>query len=744
MKFYAHSLEGRPEDEWEPLEVHLEQVADLAREFASKFGAGEWGYLAGLWHDLGKYQADFQKRLRGARIHAPHAGIGAALAATKDARRGLPLAFAIAGHHTGLTNAADSSLGRKPLGEVLREYAPLTTKLPAEAVQRAQIALPPLPNWLASQTTELFAITFFTRMLFSALVDADRLQTGAFYARAECRSASHELLNHEDLDKLRDRLDRFIDRKASDKPTQMNSLRGAVLAACRARASDSPGMFSLTVPTGGGKTLSAMSFGLRHAVANHLSRVIVVIPFTSIIEQNAKVYRDALGANGQVDQYNVLEHHSGVDEQKRQDENSEAELRRQTAAENWDAPIVVTTTVQFFESLLSDHPSCCRKLHNIAKSVVILDEVQTLPPGNLLAILESLRELVDHYGCTIVLSTATPPALQRREALPRGLEGVRPIIAEPQALFDSAAARRVDVEWRVSKVTPFAELAAEIAAHKSKQVLTIVHRRKDARDLAGLLPQATRFHLSALMCPAHRLQRIEEIRERLAKKKPCLVVSTQLIEAGVDVDFPVVYRALAGLDSLAQSAGRCNREGKISGLGEFIVFCAESEPPPGTLRKAMQATKRLLDLQGELPGGMLDPFNLEHARLFFQELYRMEELDRNKVITLLNGLSFASAARAFRMIDNDGMRPIAVTWGDGAARIEQFRRNPDIQTQRALQPYLVQVNQRYFDHLVARGIIEPWQDYLGLPTSLFKDWYDPEFGLNPDMDAAIAPDVMIT
>ncbi len=515
MKYYAHTLPPpKTCDDWEPLEDHLMAVAKTAQKFAAKFGAAEWGHLTGLWHDVGKYRPEFQARLRDPSISAPHAGAGAAMSEKLP-----PLAFAIAGHHTGLPNREDSAHGPTPLKETVAGNLAVSTSVrPAIPVAIRDAEEPTPPSWLTAAMKKQFRsgrddhngpFEFFTRMLFSALVDADRIETGAFYARAKGVSPGDVQRPVESLEVLRDRLDAFIDEKAADAaqnaPTPMNRLRAGVLEDCRKAAEQPPGLFSLTVPTGGGKTLAAMSFALRHARRHELDRVIVVIPFTSIIEQNAKQYRDALGENSnRPETWNVLEHHSGVDEKVREDENSEREVRRKLTAENWDSPIVVTTTVQFFESLFSNHPGRCRKLHNIARSVVVLDEVQSLPPALLRPILDGLSELTAHNGCSVVLSTATPPALEKREDFSEGLEGVRPIVDGVRLAADPAA-RRVQVEWRTDRVTSYAELAQELKDHD--QTLTIVHRRNDARTLAELLPPKGRFHLSALGSPHYVMAR---------------------------------------------------------------------------------------------------------------------------------------------------------------------------------------------------------------------------------------------
>lgn len=750
MNFYAHTVESRPKSGWEYLSDHLRDVGKTSANFTSRFRAKDWGQFVGLMHDIGKYRPEFQQRLEDTSIQAPHAAPGAAVFAANKIL--LPAAFAVAGHHVGLANLQDSANGPTPLAVALRIPPELLTAIRERLVSDFAVPDDPtLPTWLATDDALKFKrrLAFFTRMLFSSLVDADRLETDHFYARVENRPAKKEMLDYLPIYDLAMKLDVFIDslsRDASD--TAVNGLRARVLKDCRDAAAKPPGLFSLTVPTGGGKTLSGMSFALNHALSHDLDRVIVVIPYTSIITQNAEAYKQAFGEVSS-DAGNVLEHHSGIDEQQRYNENSEAEVRRKLAAENWDAPIVVTTTVQFFESLFSNHPSRCRKLHRIAKSVIILDEVQTLPPKYLIPIVSVLNELTTNYGCSVVLSTATPPALTQ-PTIREGLTGVEPIVADFSSLFASPAARRVTTEWRIDQPTAFDSLALEIK--NEEQVLAIVHRRQDARDLAELLPHKGRFHLSAMMCPAHRAKRIKEIRSALKNGDTCRLVSTQLIEAGVDVDFPVVYRALAGLDSLAQSAGRCDREGKRTDAaghpaGRFVVFRAETSPPPGVLQAALQTTDILYRLKNEEPrlNGELDPFNPDHGTLFFERLYRDLDKDRHNIQHETEQFNFANVDAEFTMIDSAGMRPIVVDWEDGRRRIDQFVSHPSRQHARALQPYIVQVNARYFDYVMNRGIIDSWYDgSLGLASAtLFGDWYDEDLGLLPDQDAPLSPDVMV-
>ncbi len=729
--FYAHTREAHDESAWERLEDHLRGVAIRAQEFAEGFGAGSWGHVAGLWHDLGKFQLEFQARLRGERTQVEHAGAGAALAMAKHVSRGLPIAFAIAGHHAGLANLKNQGESdRTPLLARIDSNRSLLNHLSAVVpAEITQIDLPELPAWLARlrDGKARLSVEMFVRFLFSAVVDADRLCTEHFLEPGK-RSA----VAYDRLPTLSRRLDDAIKRLAAGvEPGLLNQIRANVLSASQAAAEQAQGIFSLTVPTGGGKTLSAMSFALRHAVHHELRRVIVVIPYTSIIEQNAKVYARALGPG------NVIEHHSSLDEAKAYEQTPEMEQRRRLATENWDAPVVVTTTVQFFESLFSAHPSKCRKLHNVANSVIVLDEVQILPPSLLLPILDGLQELAQHYGCSIVLSTATPPALSQPH-LSFGLAGVREITRNPTTL--AAELKRVTVTWpQAGEVVSYATLASLMAGHP--RVLAIVHLRKDARYLAELLPPDGRYHLSALMCPAHRLEVLAAVKKALGAGEVCRVVATQVVEAGVDIDFPVVYRALAGLDSLAQAAGRCNREGRLTdgdgqpAPGQFIVFRAETKPPPGVLRMALDGTEGLLAAHGD----RLDLLAPGTFTEFFQGLYFRSDVDAAGIQTKRRDLDFADVESAFRMIE-DYTIPVVVLHGDAGQRLERYRRSPTRTNRRALQPYIVQVAPWHLQTLSDTGAVERIDDAVTALTQPFDSLYDREFGLriNADVDTSSA------
>jgi CRISPR-associated endonuclease/helicase Cas3 len=739
VMYFAHSTSGPPST-WEPLADHLRAVGNRARGFAAAFAAAEWGELAGLWHDVGKYLPEFQRRLQGDPVRVDHAGPAAAAAMSWDSR-GLPLALAIVGHHSGLPNyRAQVGTDLTPLVDRVEKQRPawerIQRSIPAEFWPRE---LPALPTDFATVRADrqacLRALELWTRFLFSALVDADYLETERFYdpVRGGHRGGG------DSLSVLRARLDAHLARFTADTP--VNCARAEILSDCRRAARQPPGLFSLTVPTGGGKTLSGLAFALDHAIENNLRGVVVAIPYTSIIEQTAAIYRSILGDE------NVLEHHSNLDVQSRWEQDEELEGRRRLAAENWDAPVVVTTNVQLFESLLANQPSRCRKLHNLARSVFLLDEAQSLPIDMTMTIIDLLSELATRYSATIVLSTATQPALRERDQF-AGLRNVREIITSPTSLADRL--RRVQVNWPKSEPVPesYAQIAQEISDHP--RVLAIVHRRRDARELASLIPRDGRFHLSALMCPAHRRVVLEEVRRRLAESgaeegRPIRLIATQLVEAGVDIDFPVIYRALAGLDSIAQAAGRCDREGRATAFlgrpaGQVFVFRAPTNPPPGVLRQGLETTESmLLEFGDRLDIG--DPRIFEN---YFRRLYAKHPLDRG----LQNeraALNFATVADKSRLIEDDFMIPIVVPYRDSAERVARFRTDPTRGTQRALQPYLVQISPADLQCLESHGGVEPvaGENGVNVLTPACAHLYDTEFGLVVDQHSQSDPSAFV-
>ena len=727
---------------WQELENHLQGVAQKAAEFSEAFLSRDWGYLAGLWHDLGKYQTEFQDRLKGERIAVEHSGAGAALAFQTDKERGIPLAFIIAGHHAGLTNWTESGSNQpSPLKQrlknndiTLRELLPV---VPHHLGQRGLPDWPPFVGAAQGQGERARTSEFWVRFLFSSLVDADRLDSEAFVDPAQASLRGR----FDTLDILRERLDAFIDQKMEglsevDRSHRVNRARAQVLSACRDAAEQSPGIFSLTVPTGGGKTLSSMSFALRHAERHGLRRVIVVIPYTSIIEQNAEVYREALGGA------NVVEHHSNLDPVvEKATRGVEVTRQHELACENWDAPVIVTTSVQFFESLFSNRSSRCRKLHNIARSVIVLDEVQTLPPGFLLSILDALRELVSHYGCSVVLSTATPPALAARERFEYGLRNVCGVIPDPKVL--ASGLERVEYTWPDLEVAPveWPALAAELAQYP--QVLAVVHKRDDARVLAQELqrvrPDELLFHLSALMCPAHRSVVLAQIKEALSQGGACRVVSTQLVEAGVDVDFPVVYRALGGLDSIVQAAGRCNREGRQE-KGRVVVFRAPSLPPVGTPRKALETMQSLLREKG----GMLDLADPDLFERYFRAFYFTVNQDSQNVQAERQQFNFATVGQQFRLIEDGFTHAVVMPYGEAGNRLDALRwQGPNRDTLRGLQSFLVSIYPDAFTRLFQAGALDEVAEGVYALTRVFENLYDPLFGLMAGDDPKADPSALM-
>lgn len=732
MKFYAHSLAGEPPEKWHDLEEHLRQVAELAACFATEFSAAEWAYLAGLWHDLGKYAAEFQQYIRDANDahlegkpgRVDHSTAGALQAMGRLDKPGLILAYLLAGHHSGLPdwqseNSPKSSLQyRLVQNELLQKVA---------SVVPNAILNHPRPTDKAKSGTE-FSRALWLRMLFSCLVDADFLDTEAFMdpARADLREG------YPTLAELAPLFDHYMAEKTSNAPdTPVNRIRAEVLAACRAKATEASGLFTLTVPTGGGKTLSSCAFALSHALAHRKRRIIYVIPYTSIIEQTADQFREIFGDA-------VLEHHSNLDVA---DQNRET-ARSRLACENWDAPLIVTTSVQFFESLFASRTSRCRKLHNIVSSMVILDEAQLLPADFLKPVLAVIRELQMNYGVTFVLSTATQPALGPHRSMDfdfPGLPDLREIIPASLNLHERLQRTTVEVVDQLERPLGWDELAARLREHDS--VLSIVNRRDDARTLWEKMPQGS-FHLSALMCGAHRSARIEEIKTNLKDGRPTRVVSTQLVEAGVDFDFPVVYRALAGLDSVAQAAGRCNREGRLA-AGRVYVFQPESRIPVGHLRQAAEIGRQLLVAD---ESDLLTPERFEQ---FFKTLYwiKGDGLDKQGIMALLANdkelrISFRTAAEKFRLIDDAASASVVVRYGEGTKLIELLRRQePERWLLRRLQRFVVNLPRFIHGRLVVEGAIEEIRP--GIFIQAQGNLYDKQLGLCVDRSMIYAPDELL-
>lgn len=735
---FAHSIQGRPVSSWERLTDHLHAVATIGSNFASPFGAAEPAHAAGLLHDLGKAKPAFQAYLRGERPSEPHSGEGARLAAERLSGLGKLIAYTIAGHHAGLPNGIGRANGRPttPLDERIKQAEAL--ELP-RGIELPALEGPPAPlAGLAMDDQANFPLHFFTRMLFSTLVDADFLETEAFYDRVEGRPRERGWSGS--LAKLRDALDAHLASFGSPKTT-INAERACILSHARSGARHPPGLFSLTVPTGGGKTLTSLAFALDHAIAHGLDRVIYVIPYVSIIEQTAEVFRRALG-----DPDAVLEHHASFDWDGLEDPTESERLK--LAAQNWDRPVIVTTAVQFFESLFANRPSKCRKLHRLAKSIVILDEAQMLPLRLLRPCLAALKELARGYGASVVFCTATQPALKKGAhgdgfPAPEGLDPaeVTELAPDPPRLYE--AFRRVRV--RDAGELDDDDLAAALRARD--QVLAIVNNRPHARALFDMLEGAEgRAILTTWMTPAHRRAVLGEVRRRLKDDQPVRLVATSLIEAGVDVDFPVVWREAAGIDSIAQAAGRCNREGRRDS-GEVFVFRSSADfPPPAELRQFAEIGRQMLARHD-------DPLSLEAVRDYFRDLFwrrGVEALDaanvggKSGIMTALaqagNRLDFpfADIAAAFRMIEEAAL-PLVIRggrWGVPPEEMERLRHVPHAgAVARAFQPYQVSVAPRLRAKLLCLGAASWWRENdFGPQFAVLENerLYDEQAGFSPD------------
>jgi CRISPR-associated endonuclease/helicase Cas3 len=695
------------------LEDHLRGTARLAREFCEPFGAGELGYRAGLWHDLGKFHPDWQVYLdRSERGLVKHKGPDHKLAGALLALAHMePAALVVLGHHGGLPSAADARGRLQPL-EADTDHVRAGAALELARAQLPDL-LPATPIPHPGQVTGPLSAEFFIRMLFSALVDADSLDTEAH------REPEASLLRVPP--RLRELAERFgAGRRrllSQRRPGPLDGLRTAVFDQCIAAASQPRGCYRLAVPTGGGKTLSALGFALAHAVAHDLRRVVVAVPFTTVTQQIAGVYRQVLGDR---DSTAVLEHHSVVDVDRL---SGSGRRWAKLAAENWDAPVVVTTTVQLFASLLGRRRSATRKLHRLARSVIVLDEVQSLPVHLLEPILDVLRQLVAGYGSTVVLSTATQPAFE--EVKPFAATDIRDLV--PPRSSRSPGFARVVYQWHVDPAPTWEQVAGLLAAER--QVLAVVNTKDDAVRLFEALGDEDALHLSTRLCQAHRAKVLAEIQRRLVAGLPCRVIATTVVETGVDLDFPVVARALAPPEALVQAAGRCNRDGRGERPGRVVVFRpADGRLPQGAYRIATHLG------QAVFGPDRADPEDPEALRGYFRELYKTlgrAGTDREGIQDRRRVLDFPEVDRRFQMIDQDTV-PLVVGWGQKPQREEVDRalrqltegRGPMRDALRIVQPFTVAVRRREAAQLRA------WTEWP-LPDVLGR-WhgeYDHKLGL---------------
>lgn len=689
----------------QPLEEHLRNVADAAKQYCASFGGATIAHCAGLLHDIGKYDPEFQAYLLNAEqslarhMRGPdHKGAGAVLAETFEHKGAL--AFMVHGHHGGIAS-------RAKLQPHIREHK--ARKPVQDAIEKAKKVLPelriPPKSLFPPYISSALELEFFTRMVFSALVDADFLDTEQHFNAGK----RLERENTWNIARLWEQFASWYQQRFAQVPqNQLNTIRAEVQQYCIDAAIQAPGIFRLTVPTGGGKTLASLTFALLHAQQHGLERVIYAIPYTSIIDQTAKVFRDVFS-----DEQAFIEHHGDINLQDPENPLP-AEIHRRLAAENWDTSLIVTTTVQLFESLLGHGTGKCRKLHNIAKSVIVLDEVQLLPVRFLTTILDVLRQLVTHYGVSLVLCTATQPDFESRQGF-EGLPNIHEIVPAPERYFEHL--KRVEYQLPVAGETwTWEQVANRVQAEQ--QVLVIVNTRRDAIDLLDILTEnddtsienaSMLFHLSTRLCGAHRKAVLEEVSRRLKVEEPCCLIATQVIEAGVDVNFPLVMRAIAPLDSIVQAAGRANREGTMPLLGKVIVFVPESgHAPKGSYLVGTDIAERLLK------DGSADLHDPSLYQKYFREYYSYPYRDRYGIEEMRKRLDYPQVAKNFCMIEDESV-PVIVQYPSSPdsrhivkERLDRLRNSTHLHRDdlRALQPYIVNLLTHEFKKAQQQNLVE--------------------------------------
>lgn len=668
-RFYAHTLPNRPPEAWEPLEEHLALVANRAAGFAAPLGAATEARAAGLLHDLGKYGDLFIRRLKNLEKGLDHWSIGAWAALTQYRGAGIAAALAVEGHHIGLQQGdteALRALDPRQLATRHPRNLRLTESDPALLLRRlaaSGLELPRVQRTFADFAGPQLGWMLDVRMLFSCLVDADYIETEAHFERGEggerrYRPAGPALEPAAALERVEARVRELATSAAAT--AEVVALRNEVYSDCHGAASEAPGLFTLTAPTGSGKTLAMLAFALGHAKEHGLRRVIVALPFLNIAEQTARVYRELLSAP--LGKLYVIENHSLAEGSTAPDgDETGAPGTARLLAENWDAPLVLTTTVQLLESLFAHRPAACRKLHRLAESVILLDEAQALPAKLAVPTLAALSHLAARYRSSVVFATATQPAFDHLDDAVKRVcpEGWRPreILRRPEELF--ARVRRNRVRWDVESPLSWASLAEEITGHE--QVLVIVNLKKHARELAAAVQEQAGgeglFHLSTNLCPTHREAVLREVRARLepGSAQPCRLIATQCVEAGVDLDFPSVWRALGPLEAIAQAAGRANRNGRLPGGGEVRVFLpAEGGYPPGGYEQATDVTRGLL---ARLGAAGMDLDSPDLYRQYFETLYGLTKVTEQweALERAITARDFAEVARHYRLIDKQAI-----------------------------------------------------------------------------------------
>lgn len=686
-KFLAHISEDKQREQ--TILDHSKGTAKLAADFASVFSCKDWGYACGLMHDIGKYSLGFQKRLKG----GPRVDHSTAGAKEFYKIRNIMAAYCVCGHHTGLLNGGS----RADTSENNSFYGRMQKQVEDYSVFQTELSMPDVSNPpLKPLKKGGFSVSFFIRMLFSCLVDADFLNTETFMT--ENKSGRETLLDIS-IDELYQKLLEDIDKKkwreVSDRET-VNGRRSMILNACLEQGKQPQGLFTLTVPTGGGKTISSLAFALTHAKEHRLHRVIYAIPYTSIIEQNVEVFRSILGNES------VLEDHSNVEYEE--EENKEELKKIQLATENWDRPVVVTTNVQFFESLFANKSSKCRKLHNIAGSVIILDEAQMLPEPYLLPCIQALSELIYNYHCSVVLCTATQPSIQKFFPKEIVAKELCPLVLEQYDFFQRVLIEFMG-EWSQE------ELIKQLK--KETQALCIVNSRKRAQKIFEELGDSEdHFYLSTLLYPNHRKKQLEKIRTRLKEKKRCILIATSLVEAGVDFDFQTVYRELAGLDSIIQAAGRCNRHGKRSKEESktkvFTFPDAERNRIAPELRRPISVAKQIIQNHDKFD-------SIEAIEDYFNRLFYLEGdgLDAKEIIEQFeegvrsSSYPFQTVAEQFKLIEDKTIPVFIAKDAQAIELLKKFRQGQYTkQLIRKMGQYQVNLYERDYRAFMGAGLLE--------------------------------------
>lgn len=709
MKYIAH-LEGGRE---QTVKEHLQGTAKLSAEFAKKFGKEEWGYCCGYLHDIGKYSVEFQHKIReNGNERIDHSTAGAKVCMETGGIYPV-MSYCIAGHHAGLPNYGSSQDG----GSEATIMGRMKKSLKDYSVYKDEIEIPKVttvPIAYGETKNPDFALSVFIRMLYSCLVDADFLDTEAFMKNGQIKRDAGE-----SIEILFQKLEKYVAKWLLNKEIDtVNGRRTEILRNCLEAGKREKGLFRLTVPTGGGKTVASLAFALRHAVHNNMDRVIYVIPYTSIIEQNAQIFRSILGDE------NVLENHCNVDYGDSEEWNP-----MKLAAENWDKPVVVTTNVQFFESLFGNKSSKCRKLHNIANSVVIFDEVQMLPTDYLKPCVAMIEELVNSFEASVVLCTATQPALQ--PFFQSGIPAYElcPRLEEQFRFFKRTTFQNLD---KISEEALIEKLSEEY------QALCIVNTKKKAQVLYQALKGQGVFHLSTSMYPKHRKRVLEEVRRCLNAGERCLVLSTSLVEAGVDLDFHSVYRQLAGVDSVIQAAGRCNREGKRS-LEDSNVYVFQFEEQERILgqRKQIDAAKTLVSDGKDISA-------LETIEEYFSFLYHLKssELDKKNIMGQFKGIkcNFLKVAEDFKMIENDTKTVFIPVEEEAQDLLQQLKYQGFTKTSmRKAGQYSVTLYDDVIEKMKDAGMIElvaeNINDFYELKD---EERYTEEFGLDLNIENGMA------